>query len=51
LAGLSLSLYRARAEERLTTMIFATSAVNLAFNDFYGQLSDAQKKHVDNVKR
>jgi hypothetical protein len=37
------------AADRLTAVIFAASNVALAFNDFYGQLSDEQKSKLDTL--
>ena len=37
--------------DRLTAVIFAASSVNLALNDFYNQLDDAQKTKFNNAVR
>jgi hypothetical protein len=37
--------------DRLTAVIFAASSVNLALNDFYNQLDDAQKSKFNNAVR
>ena len=39
------------ASDRLTALIFATSTVNLAFNDFYNQLNDEQRSKFDSAVR
>jgi len=39
------------AADRLTALIFATSTVNLALNDFYNQLSDEQRSKFDSAVR
>ncbi|MBX9847466.1 MAG: Spy/CpxP family protein refolding chaperone, partial [Xanthobacteraceae bacterium] len=39
------------AADRLTALIFAASTVNLALNDFYGQLSDEQRAKFDAAVR
>ena len=39
------------AADRLTAVIFAASSVNLALNDFYNQLDDAQKTKFSNALR
>jgi hypothetical protein len=39
------------AADRLTALIFAASSVNLALNDFYNQLDDAQKTKFNNAVR
>jgi hypothetical protein len=39
------------AIDRLTALIFAASTVGLAFNDFYGQLTNDQKEGFDSFAR
>ena len=39
------------AERRLTDLIFTASAMSIALNDFYGQLSEAQKARLDTMAR
>jgi hypothetical protein len=39
------------ATDRLTTLLFAASTLALAFNDFYGQLTNDQKEEFDSLGR
>jgi hypothetical protein len=39
------------ADNRLTTMNYAATAIEVALNDFYGRLTDAQKKKFDAMGR
>jgi len=39
------------ANDRLTTLNYAATSVQVAFGDFYGRLNDAQKARLDNPSR
>jgi hypothetical protein len=39
------------ANDRLTTLNYAATSVQVAFGDFYSRLNDAQKARLDNPNR